>query len=157
VLRFWRNEHELINYLKEFKMNPFIIFDNGGRTLDRFTIINKETGDIFGSGEKPDELGGIGKFCGNCADLRIVMNGAGWRQKIPSKKIIKEEVDNYVNDARLDPSWIGTEVNYNNLPVNVRQYILRLDLQVRHSEASKSNVVYMVASSDNLSSGSGVH
>jgi hypothetical protein len=133
-------------------MNPFIIFDNGGKTLDRFTIINRETGDVFGSSEKPDEPGGIGKYCGNCADLRIVMYGAGWRQKIPARKVIKEEVDNYINNAKLDENWIGCEVDLNSLPVNVRQYILRLDPQSRIGENSKANVVYMAASSDNLSS-----
>src|SRR5580700_3307358 len=104
-------------------MNPYIVFDNGGRTADRFTIINRETGDVFGSSEKPDEPGGISKYCGNCAAHRIVMCGAGWRQKIPSRKIVKEEVDNYVNNARLDQSWIGMEIDVDALPVNLRKYI----------------------------------
>ncbi len=37
----------------------FIVFDNGGKTLDRYTIINKETGDIFGSCENPDGPNGV--------------------------------------------------------------------------------------------------
>src|SRR5258708_3286952 len=92
-------------------MNKFIIFDNGGKTLDRFTIINKETGDVFGSSENPDDTNGAGKFYGNCADNRITMYGAGWRQKLPGKKVIKAEVDNYVNNAKLDPNWIGNEID----------------------------------------------
>jgi hypothetical protein len=136
-------------------MDQFIVFDNGGKTLDRFTIINKETGDVFGASEKTDEAGGTGKFCGNCADLRIVMRGAGWRQKFPGRKVIKEEVDNYINDARLNPDWIGSELDFNSLPVSVRQYILRLDPHIRVGETSKANVVYMATSSENLSAGSG--
>ena len=91
-------------------MKTFIIFDNGGATPDRYTIINKETGDVFGAREYRDALHGTGKFIGNCADHRIAMYGAGWRQRLPIKKIIKEEVDNYINNARLNPEWIGKEV-----------------------------------------------
>ncbi|HSZ85857.1 MAG TPA: hypothetical protein VK787_07485 [Puia sp.] len=134
-------------------MNSITIFDNGGKTSDRFTIINKETGDVFGCSENPNEPGGIGKFCGNCVDVRIPMYGAGWRQRIPAKAVIKAEVDNYINNARLDPNWIGKEVDFANLPVTVRQYISGLDSYSR--ESSKPNVIYMQTSSENLSPGSG--
>src|SRR5450756_574337 len=96
-----------------FGMNKFIIFDNGGKTLDRFTIINKETGDVLGCGENPDAPNGAGKFYGSCIDHRIVMAGAGWRQKLPGKSVIKAEVDNYINNAKLDPDWMGYEVDFN--------------------------------------------
>ena len=112
-------------------MYKFIIFDNGGKTLDRYTIINKETGDVYGCGENPDAPNGAGKFHGCCVDHRIVMSGAGWRQKLPGKSVIRAEVDNYINNAKLNPDWMGEEVNFNSLPANVRQYISRLDPDVR--------------------------
>jgi hypothetical protein len=112
-------------------MNKFIIFDNEGKTPDRYTIINKETGDVFGSDENPDSPNGAGKFHGNCADHRIIMNGTGWRRKLPGKKVIKAEVDNYINNAKLDSDWLGNEVDFNSLPVNVRQYISRLDIPAK--------------------------
>jgi hypothetical protein len=136
-------------------MNPFIIFDNGGKTLDRFTIINSNTGDVFGTSEKPDEPGGIGKNWGNCADFHIVLQGAGWRQKLPARKVIKELVDNYINNARMDPDWIGSEVDFDSLPASLRQYILRIDPHIRVGENSNANVFYMATSPDHLSSGSG--
>jgi hypothetical protein len=136
-------------------MNTFIVFDNGGKTIDRFTIINKETGDVFGSGENPDTPNGAGKFYGNCADHRIVMYGAGWRQKLPGKKVIKAEVDNYINNAKLDPDWMGNEVDFNSLPVYVRQYISRLDPHIRAGDYSEANIVYMSGIPENASSGSG--
>ena len=69
----------------------FIIFDNGGLTPDRFTIINRETGDVFGGGENPNALNWTATFIGNCADHHVALRGAGWRQKLPTKKIIKAE------------------------------------------------------------------
>jgi hypothetical protein len=137
-------------------MKTFIIFDNGGKTSDRFTIINKETGDVFGCGENPETPNGAGKYCGNCTDHLIVIYGAGWRQRLPGKKVIKAEVDNYLNNAKLDPDWMGNEVDFISLPVNVRQYISHLDTHSRVEDLSKVNVIYMARASENLSSGSGM-
>jgi orotidine-5'-phosphate decarboxylase len=138
-------------------MNSYTIFDNGAKTLDRYTIISRETGYVFGCSEKPDEPGGIGKCCGSCADMRIVMPGAGWRQKTPAKRVINAAVDNYINDARLDPNWIGREVAFNNLPVAVRKYILHLDSSDSMGESSKVNVVHMSTVPESLSSVSSMH
>lgn len=120
-------------------MTKFIVFDNGGKTIDRYTIINKETGDVYGISENPYDTKGIAKFCGNCADHRIVLRGAGWRQKLPLKKVIQAEVENYVNNARLDPGWIGDEVNVKNLPENVRKYIADIDTPDKLTQVAKSN------------------
>jgi hypothetical protein len=117
-------------------MKTFVIFDNGGKTLDRFTVIDKETGDVFGCSENPDAPNGLGEFCGNCAGHLIVLYGTRWRQRFPGKRAIKAEVDNYVNNAKLDPDWIGSQVDFDSLPANVRQYISRLD---SHSRTEKSS------------------
>ncbi len=109
-------------------MKNYIVFDNGGRSLDRFTIINSETGDVFGASEDPCAPDGVGKWCGNIADHRAVLYGAGWRQRPPAKKIIEYEVDNYINNARLDPEWIGDEVDIKSLSEAVRSYIDELDV-----------------------------
>jgi hypothetical protein len=137
-------------------MRTFIIFDNSGKTLDRFTVINKETGDVFGCCDNPDSPGGTGKFIGNCTSHRIVMYGAGWRQRLPGKNIIKEEVENYINNARLDPDWLGREVDLINLPMNVKHYICQLTPNSQAADSSKVNVVYMSRASENISSGSGM-
>jgi hypothetical protein len=108
------------------KMKKYMIFDNGGKTTDRFTIIRAETGDVFGASEQPGEPGGIGRWCGNIIEHKIVLYGAGWRQRLPSKKIIEAEIENYVNNARLDPEWLGREIPLESLPEAVQNYIADL-------------------------------
>jgi hypothetical protein len=136
-------------------MNTFVIFDNGGITVDRYTIINHETGDVYAAGENPDAPIGMGKFCGNCADHRIVMYGAGWRQKLPGKKVIRTEVDNYINNARLDPEWLGKEVKCIQLPMPVQRYISNLNHYSHGHEASFSpaSIVYIPGDVKNVLSG----
>ncbi len=132
-------------------MKTFIIFDNSGKTLDRFTIINKETGDVFGCSDNPDAPGGAGVSIGNCAGHRIVLYGAGWRQRLPNKHVIREEVDNYINNARLDQDWLGKEVDLTTLPMNVKHYIARLASDNPVTGSSKVNVVYMSRDSETIS------
>jgi hypothetical protein len=108
-------------------MKNYMIFDNGGKTTDRFTIIKVETGDVFGASEHLGEPGGIGRWCGNIIEHKIVLYGAGWRQRLPSKKIIEAEIENYVNNARLDPEWLGREIELESLPEAIQNYIADLD------------------------------
>ena|SRR6267142_5657541 len=137
-------------------MKTFVIFDNCGKTLDRFTIINKETGDIFGCSDNPDAPGGAGVLIGNCAAHRIALYGAGWRQRLPCKNVIKEEVDNYINNARLDQDWLGKEVDCALLPMNVKHYVARLASIGQAAGSSKANVVYMSKVPETVSSGTGL-
>jgi hypothetical protein len=129
-------------------MNMFVIFDKGPITADRFTIINRETGDVFEAAENPNALNWTAKFIGNCADHRIVLRGAGWRQGLPTKKLIKTEIENYVNNAKLDPDWIGTELDFAALPENIRRYIAGLTVTSPAGSLSDANVVYMSTSQD---------
>jgi hypothetical protein len=108
-------------------MKTYIVFDNGGKTIDRFTVINMKTADVFGVSENPASPDGIGRHCGNCAEHRIVLYGTGWRQRLPAKKIMEAEAENYINNARLDPDWLGREIEFAALPMNVREYITELD------------------------------
>jgi len=135
-------------------MKTFIIFDNCGRTFDRFTIINKETGDIFGCSDHPDAPGGAGVLIGNCAAHRIALYGAGWRQRFPGQNVIKAEVDNYINNARLDANWLGKEVDCAHLPMSVKHYVARL--ASNGPAAGSSNVVYMSRVPETITSGTGL-
>jgi hypothetical protein len=136
-------------------MGTFTIFDNEGKTLDRFTIINSDTGDVFGSSENPDDPNGIWKFFGNCADQHTLLPGAGWRQKLPGKKVIKTEVDKFITNAKFDPGWIGKGVDFNGLPVNLRQYISKITAGGHLHRHSKADVIYMATNSDEVKSGTG--
>jgi hypothetical protein len=129
-------------------MSTSIIFDNGGITPDRFTIINRETGDVFGASENPNALNWTAKFIGNCADHRVMLRGAGWRQGLPAKKTIKTEIENYVNNAKLNPDWIGRELDFSALPENIRRFIAGLTVTSPAGGLSEANVVYMSTSQD---------
>ena len=109
-------------------MKNYIVFDNGGKTADRYTIINMETADVFGASEDPHDPNGSGRWIGNITDHRTVLYGAGWRQRLPAKKLIQAEVENYVNNAKLDPEWLGIEVISQDLPAALRTYIEGLDV-----------------------------
>ena len=109
-------------------MKNYIVFDNGGKTADRYTIINTETADIFGASENPFDPNGLARWIGNLTDHRTVLYGAGWRQRLPAKKVIQAEVENYVNNAKLDPEWLGVEVESKDLPEALRSYIEELDV-----------------------------
>jgi hypothetical protein len=114
-------------------METFIIFDNGGRTLDRYTLLNKQTGEVFAASEDPAAADGIGKCCGNCADHRIIMYGAGWRQRLPVKKVIQREVANFINNAKLNADWIGLPIDFKDLPENLRSWVSQLN---QHPQAN---------------------
>ncbi len=45
-------------------MNNIEIFDNGGKTADRYTLINGD-GDVFGFDDHPFHPQGFGQYCGN--------------------------------------------------------------------------------------------
>jgi hypothetical protein len=107
-------------------MDSFIVFDNGGKTFDRFTILNKETGEIYGCGENPFAQDSCCRLLGNCAYRQITLYGSGWREKMPGKKVIKSEVDNFIINAKLNPEWIGRPVEFQSLPENVKQYICKI-------------------------------
>ena len=49
---------------KNTKMENIKIFDNGGKTIDRYTLINID-GDVFGFDDKPFHPTGFGQYCGN--------------------------------------------------------------------------------------------
>jgi|HubBroStandDraft_6_1064221.scaffolds.fasta_scaffold808490_1 hypothetical protein len=123
-------------------MEKYIVFDNGGKTFDRYTIINTDSADVFGVSDHPDEPNGICKLCGNCAEHHIVLYGAEWRQRLPVKKILREEAEGYVRNARLDPDWLGAELVYSSLPENVRKCLEAFDSQ----DGSGSHGIAKIAS-----------
>jgi hypothetical protein len=104
-------------------METFIIFDNGGRTPDRYTILNKMSGEILAASADPTATGGIGRSLGNCANHRILMFGSGWRQLLPVKKVIQAEVQSIINNARLKTDWIGSPIEFPDLPEKLRTWL----------------------------------
>ena len=109
----------------KIKNRHVYIFDNKGETMDRYTILIGSTGEILGCNETPFAPMGIGQHCGNAVDNRMnITFGYSWRDRCNVKKCIKEEVENYVNEARNDSAWLGVEVTeVSQLPEDVILFI----------------------------------
>ncbi len=104
-------------------MNRIYIADNGGETLDRYTIINKTTGDILGASENPFHPMGFGQYCGNVAEnYWNKKHGSGWQKGLSKRLLrsrIKFAVDHYLDDC----SHIGKKVSISKLPQPVQVFI----------------------------------
>ena len=100
------------------------IFDNGGKTADRYTGVIAATGDVVGFNDNPFHPAfGFGQFCGNVTDRMNVTFGQGWRNHFEEKKILKQELSYYLREARNTPNWLGLEVERNTLPQEAQKYV----------------------------------
>lgn len=111
--------------VKTKKLTAYV-FDNEGKTYDRYTIILSD-GEVYGANENPFHPLGFGQYSGNVCDRMNTTYGYGWRKHFDEKKILKHELANYLNEARGDSSWLGKEVkDLTTLPEPVQQYIQQL-------------------------------
>lgn len=113
--------------MKEKKIMSMVVFDNNGKTQDRYTIIF-ENGDIYTADENPFSANGIGFNCGNIGENYFITTvGHAWRGERSIQKItsmIREQTRQQIELARNDKSWMGEEVrDISLLPENVRKYI----------------------------------
>ncbi|HEV3325762.1 MAG TPA: hypothetical protein VG052_09150 [Puia sp.] len=53
-----------------------------------------------------------------------------------------------MNNAKLDPDWIGRELDFAALPENIRRFIAGLNAVSPAGELAEANVVYMSTSQD---------
>ena len=103
-------------------MKNLIILDNGGTTYDRYTIIDKMTGDMIGASEQPSHPLGFGQFVGNVADnYWNVAYGCGWRRGC-DEKLIQRRIRYAVNLFKNDCSHIGKPVKWDKLPEAVKRF-----------------------------------
>ena len=103
----------------------FYIFDNGGETLDRYTIVHSKSGDIFGASSMPFSPLGFAQYCGNVMDRMNITIGYSWqrgRTKRNLNAIKNDELRNYINEARKE-KHLGVEVKETDLPDEVRKYL----------------------------------
>ncbi len=75
-----------------------MIFDNGGETLDRFTLVNKK-GACYGFSEKPFHPLGFGQYCGEVTVpyVKIGESLPNLGKRI-SKKELNEDCRIFVNE-----------------------------------------------------------
>ncbi|HEX4851952.1 MAG TPA: hypothetical protein VFV08_14150 [Puia sp.] len=104
-------------------METFIVFDNSGKTEDRYTVVNKESGDVYGLSANPFAPDGCCYFVGNCAQSHILLYGTGWRERLPSKKVLKGIIDSIIIESKLDPDWIGAMMEFDKLPEVIKKQI----------------------------------
>ena len=99
-----------------------VVLDNNGETFDRYTIINKKTGDMIGSSERPFAPNGFGQHCGNLVDNYMFhAYGYSWRKHCDVKKIIKTEVQRYLSDC----SNVGQPIEFNSLHEDVQKFAIQ--------------------------------
>ena len=106
-------------------MKNLLILDNGGETYDRYTIVDKKTGDMIGANDTPFHPLGFGQYCGNVADnYWNVAYGYGWRNGCNNRllnKRIKYGVNHFANDC----SHVGNPITWEQLPADVQKFALQ--------------------------------
>jgi hypothetical protein len=101
-----------------------IIYDNGGKTCDRYTGVITKSGDVFGFNDNPFHPSyGFGQFCGNVTNRMNTTFGYGWRNHFSEKRILKLELANYLREAKNNPDWLGKEVELTSLSEQAQQYV----------------------------------
>jgi hypothetical protein len=100
----------------------FWVFDNSGETLDRYSILTND-GDVCAASADP--FLGIGQFSHNICDKYAISYGVNWRKRLDEKKITKQEIKDYLKEARqLGLNWLGKEIkSVKQLPENLVRYI----------------------------------
>jgi len=105
------------------KKDKFICLDNGGKTFDRYTIIERTTGEMVGASDNPFNPLGFGQYCGNVADnYWFTAYGYQWRKGCNTRllnKRIKYAVDLFLSDC----GNVGKIVELDSLPDEVKKYI----------------------------------
>jgi len=110
-------------------MKQVIIFDNNGETFDRFTIIDKMTGDIYGASSDPFHPQGFGQSCGNVAWNYFTKTvGANYMRRIETEdkthynKLIKGKTKEIIKEF-ISEGNLGKVISFNTLPDKVKQYV----------------------------------
>lgn len=99
------------------------VLDNGGETLDRYTIIDRKNGDVFGASAHPSRPLGFGMFSHNIADMYWnVAYGYSWKKHCDVEKCTKFAIKNYLGDC----SNIGVKIPLSEVPKEVLKYIENL-------------------------------
>ncbi len=103
-----------------------VVFDNGGETYDRFTIINT-LGDMWGASEFPFNHQGFGQHVGNLGFSYFVTTyGYGWTRGFEPnkvKKMLKYGTKMSIEALRSE-GILGKEItDINQLPEQVLNYI----------------------------------
>jgi hypothetical protein len=97
--------------MEKFKRNV-VVLDNGGKTIDRYTVIIRKTADIYGCSENPFQPNGIGNYSCNVNQIYNMSNNTETKNRLA--------VNIYLRNSKS----IGKRISdLNTLPENVKKYI----------------------------------
>lgn len=104
------------------KQNKLICLDNGGETLDRYTIIDRISGEMIGASCQPFSPLGFGQHCGNVADnYWFIAYGYGWRRGC-NKRLLNKRIKYAVDLFLSGCGNVGKEIDFNTLPPDVQKF-----------------------------------
>lgn len=104
------------------KQDKFICLDNGGETFDRYTIIDRISGEMIGASDKPFHPLGFGQHCGNVADnYWFSAYGYGWRRGC-NERLLRSRIKYAVNLFLADCGNLGKRVDFDKLPEDVQKF-----------------------------------
>lgn len=112
-----------VGWFKFYKRTPsYVVFDNEGETIDRYTIIN-EDGDILGLSDNPTHPLGFSQFCGNCVDDHMnVSYGASWRRQLNVPRVIHQRLPEIIQQFEDDGN-LGKRIELSGLPEELQKHI----------------------------------
>lgn len=93
------------------------IFDNGGKTCDRYTIILKD-GEMFGASQK-----GFGQYCGNVVEA-VFGAGASTQKHCYKARFVSMALQSMKARAKERGE---KRVSMDSLPQQVQQYVKQLE------------------------------
>ena len=98
-----------------------VVLDNGGETFDRYTIIDRSTGDMVGASNEPYIPTGFGQYCGNVAhNYWVTAYGHGWDRT--DEKTVQKRVKYAVKQFLADCSNVGEPIPFKELPETVQKF-----------------------------------
>jgi hypothetical protein len=104
------------------KQNILICLDNGGETFDRYTIIDRDSGEMIGASDRPFHPQGFGQHCGNVADnYWFTSYGYSWRRGC-NKRLLNRRIKYAVDLFLSDCGNVGKVIEFNTLPEDVKQF-----------------------------------
>ncbi len=114
-------------------MKQLVIFDNGGETYDRYTILDLKSGDMYGASENPFHPLGFGQYCGSPAHTFFCQTiGAGYISRMAEKdpnhyrRIIKRKTAEIAQEFK-EAGNIGQVIDFAALPEQVQQYCKQIN------------------------------
>jgi hypothetical protein len=102
--------------------NKYLILDDGGETLDRYTIVNLKDGEMIGASDDPFHPLGFGQYCGNVADnYWNRAYGYEWRRGC-TPALLAKRIKYAVSLFAADCANIGKPIKWGQLPADVQKF-----------------------------------